>query len=91
MNTSGTIGRPGKGRFLLPVAFSIVLGLSALVADACPVCGTQTGLEVRQAIFGQNFLRHAAWTLAPVPILLGTVATIYFGFPPRRSKKQGRS
>ena len=60
-----------------------------MVVNACPFCGTQTSLEIRESIFGKDFLRHAAWTLAPAPVLLGSVAVVYFRSPAKRAKKKG--
>lgn len=65
----------------------LLLWLGPFNASACPICNTETGVQVRQSIFGENFLRHAAWTLAPVPVLLGAVALVHFGFRPRTPKK----
>jgi hypothetical protein len=68
-------------------SLSILIALP-MVANACPICGSQTGMQVREAIFGKNFIRHAAWTLAPAPLLLAGVAVVCFQFPAKRPKKK---
>jgi hypothetical protein len=68
--------------------FSLLFGIVAFTASACPICNSDTGKEVRQSIFGENFVRNVAKTLAPVPLLLGAVAAVHFGFRPRHSNNQ---
>jgi hypothetical protein len=58
---------------ILVIAFVLLAVLSS-GASACPLCGTETGAQVRALAFGPDFLRHLAATLAPVPILLALVA-----------------
>jgi hypothetical protein len=62
--------------------------------SACPVCHTAIGQEVRKAIFSQDFLLTAALTLAPFPVFVAIVGSIYFWFPADTVKRQsggGRS
>lgn len=53
----------------------------AVEAWACPVCNTETGAQVRQKLLADDLLRNAAYVVAPIPVLLGIVAAIYFGVP----------
>jgi hypothetical protein len=54
----------------------VLLTLLALPAagSACPVCSSDTGLQIRALAFGPDFPRYLAATLAPAPLLLGLVA-----------------
>ena len=47
-----------------------------LPAAACPVCDTEPGAAVRQGIFGANFAADLLRTLAPAPVLLGSLALV---------------
>ncbi|WP_337174081.1 hypothetical protein [Paludisphaera sp.] len=53
------------------------------VADACPVCDTDTGRKVRAGIFGEDFGPNLVVTLAPFPIVLGVAAALHFGLSSR--------
>jgi hypothetical protein len=50
-------------------------------APACPLCGTDTGRQVRAGIFGDDFGRNLLLTVLPFAVLLGIVALIHFGLP----------
>jgi hypothetical protein len=50
-------------------------------ASACPVCGSETGRQVRAGIFNEQFGSKLVLTLLPFPVFLGVVAAIHFGFP----------
>jgi hypothetical protein len=78
------------GKTTLQFSIFLLWILLPVTGMACPVCNTETGVQVRQAIFGKNFIRYTACTLAPVPLLLGGVAAIYFGCPAKGSKKKER-
>lgn len=61
---------------------------------ACPFCeGDSSGVNrVWEGIFNDQFWTRAAAVVAPFPVLLGIVATIYFGSaggprPPQRGGK----
>jgi uncharacterized BrkB/YihY/UPF0761 family membrane protein len=88
MDLANRPGNNGQKQFWRKLSVLILLFFLPLCATACPVCGSETGVQVRAAIFGNNFLRDAARTLAPAPLLVGAVAAIYFGAPRNRSKKK---
>ena len=75
-----------KAARLVPstLLFGLLLLLPA-VADACPVCESETGREVRAGIFGEDFGPNLLMTLLPFPILLGIAAAFYFGFSPKET------
>lgn len=73
----GDLLRRSIGRNWMALTFALL----ALPADACPVCGTDTGQQVRQGIFDGSFGWNLLVTLLPFPILLGIVLAIYFGIP----------
>ncbi len=60
---------------------ALMLALPALPGNACPICETDTGQQVRQGIFDGSFGWNVFVTLLPFPILLGVVLAIYFGIP----------
>lgn len=67
--------------------------LFALVATACPVCDTDTGLQVREQLFSETMLYNITVTLAPLVVLSVLVFLIYTGkvdldrlFTPRRKQ-----
>lgn len=70
----------------------------ATTALACPVCDSDTGQEVRDGIFNEDFLTDAAAVLLPVPVLIGIVMAIHYGLPfawrrrekPSASPRRGR-
>ncbi|HSH40282.1 MAG TPA: hypothetical protein VK993_16030 [Chthoniobacterales bacterium] len=43
---------------------------------ACTVCDSQTGRQVRDGIFGENFWSTLLAVVSPFPVLLVTIATI---------------
>jgi hypothetical protein len=51
----------------------------AFSATACPLCHTQTGNNVRAALFGPDFWFNVGVTVLPFPIFLAITALIYFG------------
>jgi hypothetical protein len=51
------------------------------LALGCPFCNSDTGLKVKAAIFGGDFLTNAAAVALPVPLLLACVVLVYFGWP----------
>jgi hypothetical protein len=67
-------------RWGLAVALVLAWGASA---RACPVCGSETGRQVRAKLFDAGFGPVLVQTLAPFPVLLGIVAALHFGLPSR--------
>jgi hypothetical protein len=61
--------------WFIKAAVLAVVGLAG-EARACPVCNTETGAQVRLKIFGEDFARTLAATLAPVPVLVVVVAGV---------------
>ena len=45
-------------------------------ANACLICGTPTGEQVRAGIFGAGFLSTLLMVLLPFPVLLAAILTI---------------
>lgn len=62
------------------VVLVIVLVWASFV-QACPVCNSETGCQVRAGIFNEEFGPKLFLTLLPFPVFLGIVAAIHFGFP----------
>lgn len=78
-------------RFLMRFPFMLGLGLGLFfwvvggvfnsIANACPLCDTGTGKEVRAELVDEN-LGLSIWaTVVPFVIVLGVVAAIHFGPP----------
>lgn len=66
---------------------ALLLGLLVLpvvAADACPVCESETGKEVRAGIFNKDFGSNLLVTLLPFPLVLGIAAALHFGFTPKK-------
>jgi len=57
--------------------------IRASAAEACPVCDTTTGQQVRAEIFGEAFLPTLFSILAPFPVLLALIALVNFALTPR--------
>jgi hypothetical protein len=57
---------------------------SAEVSDACPVCHSETGKQVRAGIFNEEFGTNLLTTLLPFPVVLGVAAALHYGFSPKR-------
>jgi hypothetical protein len=57
---------------------------------ACTVCSSETGAQVRAAIFDDNFWTTLASVAAPFPILLLGLAVYQFGLPPLRRTTTSR-
>jgi hypothetical protein len=55
---------------------------------ACPLCDTETGRQVREGIFGQDFGKNVLLTLAPLPILLGIMALVFWAIPDSKQKNK---
>jgi hypothetical protein len=64
------------------LAAAVVLAWGA-TARACPVCGSETGRQVRAKLFDAGFGPGLVQTLAPFPVFLGIVAALHFGLPSR--------
>ena len=82
------ISRNGRSCLRFLVLSGFAMGLFSFNADACPICNSDTGKEVRKSIFGPNFAQNAARALAPVPFLVGAIAAVHFGFRPRHSNQK---
>jgi hypothetical protein len=50
-------------------------------AIACPFCYTETGIEVRKLVFGDDFIVNAAGVAAPFPILIASVLLVSWCWP----------
>jgi hypothetical protein len=46
----------------------------AAPAAACPLCNSDTGVQIRALAFGPDFLRLLGLTIAPIPPLIALVA-----------------
>ena len=57
---------------------------------ACTVCDSDTGAQVRAAIFDEGFWVTLASVAAPFPILLLGLAVYQFGLPPLRRTTAAR-
>lgn len=68
---------------LLVAATLIGLLAPPTVADACPICASETGAEVRAGIFNEDFGWNLLVTVLPFPLMLGIAAALHFGFAPR--------
>lgn len=65
--------------------FVVLLSLTAAPTQACPVCDSETGQDVRRGLFNEDFGKNLLITVLPFPIFCGIVALIYYG-PPRRER-----
>lgn len=76
----------------LTALWAMLLLANVEIAQACPVCDTGTGRQVRAGLFGPDFGRNLLATAAPFPVFLGVAALTYYG-PPRlpslRRRKKG--
>lgn len=50
---------------------------------ACPLCHTETGRQVHNAIFDGNFGTKVLLSAAPFPVFAVIIAVMYFGGPKR--------
>ncbi|MDX1931110.1 MAG: hypothetical protein SFU56_00750 [Capsulimonadales bacterium] len=76
---------PGFPVFCLLLA---LLATSTPHADACPVCDSPTGREVRREIFNEEFGPNLLRTVLPFPIFLGITAFLYVGPPSFRRRNE---
>jgi hypothetical protein len=56
--------------------------VNAPAALACPLCHTETGEQVRSAVFGAGFWFNVFVTVLPIALFLSIVALIYYRMPP---------
>ena len=63
--------------------------ISSSAAEACPICDTATGQQVRAAIFGGDFLPTLFAILLPFPVLLALIALVIFAITPRPRPETG--
>ncbi len=47
---------------------------------ACPLCHTETGVQVNRGIFDENFLLNLSYSVLPFLVLAGLVSGVHFGF-----------
>ena len=82
--------RPPASARCAAFALGAWVSLSTATASlACPVCHTETGVEVRAGIFDEQFAKNVALTLIPFPVLVGIVAAIHFGLPASVPSRKG--
>ena len=65
---------------------ALVLGGTA---QACPICDSETGKEVREGIFGEGLGRNAAAVVLPGAAVGAVVGVIHFGGRSPRGKGRG--
>ena len=67
-------------------ATTVLLAFAAFpaVAQACTVCNSETGQQVRAGIFGDEFWTTLVGVVAPFPVLLILIAVYHYGVPERR-------
>lgn len=81
--------RPPRRRRLRPgIAAIVVAALLALApaADACLVCNSETGEEVRAGMLDENLARGVLATLLPFTVVVGVVYVMHRGGSLRRSR-----
>lgn len=77
-------------RFRLAVGAALVAqALFARVATACPVCESETGVQLR-AMLAADSAWHLAVTIAPVPALIAAVVGVRFATPWLLKERGGR-
>ena len=59
---------------------SFLGGLLPTAAAACPMCGSDTGWQLRALLAG-DFVWNLAVTLAPIPILAALVGLVWLAAP----------
>jgi hypothetical protein len=64
-------------------AVLFLLACDAAVADACPVCQSETGEQVRAGIVGADFGPNLLVSLLPFLMVLGLAAALHCGFTPK--------
>jgi hypothetical protein len=74
---------PTPARLFRTALLPALLLLPAAAADACPVCQSETGKQVRAGIFNADFGSNLLAISLPFPVLLGVAAALHFGFRPR--------
>jgi hypothetical protein len=70
-----------RSRTQIGIAILLALEGSSVPASACPVCHTETGDKIRQALFGPDFWFNVGATILPFAIFVTITALIYYGFP----------
>jgi hypothetical protein len=58
-----------------------MLAVPSAPAEACPVCNSDTGLQIRALAFGPDLARYLGATLAPVPLLVAAVIGAAYAGP----------
>jgi hypothetical protein len=58
------------------------------VANACTLCQSPTGTQVRKQIFADDFARNAIGTASPFLILAPAIAWLHFGRRKNRGVEQ---
>lgn len=66
---------------LLAVASFIAVLCAADPVYACPVCNSDTGVQIRALAFGPNFFQFLGLTVAPIPALIAVVVTAHWVGP----------
>jgi hypothetical protein len=69
-------------RLLIPLTMSA----NAVAVNACPICDSDTGRQVRTGIFGADFAANAFTVLAPFPVLLLLIAALRWALPTARDR-----
>ncbi|MBV8867225.1 MAG: hypothetical protein JO210_17645 [Acidobacteriaceae bacterium] len=58
-----------------------LVGALASSASACPLCHSQTGEQIRAALFARDFWFNVTATILPFAIFALITGLIYFGGP----------
>ena len=87
-----TLSRPACWLNILRRSFCVAaLGFITMTkSEACPLCKTGTGQQVREQIFNADFGKNLARTLAPFPVLIALIALVQHISPKHRQWAESR-
>lgn len=79
-----------KGKSIMVSTAVAATMLGASLAAACPVCGSETGQQVRAGLFNSDLGVNLLATCLPFALLLGVAAAVHVGWPGRRRSLRQR-
>jgi hypothetical protein len=70
-----------KNRIARFVLTFLALAVWIPPVSACPLCESETGQQVREGIFNDDFGVNLLVTLLPFPVLIAIVVLLHYGLP----------
>jgi hypothetical protein len=73
------------------IAAAVLILTPGVATNACPVCDSEQGRQVRAGVFDEGFAHNTLETIAAFPVVVGVIVALYAALPnPHRAQDGDR-